>query len=232
MLGEVTEQLVDRLPGGRVFAVDASACHDRLAHRAPRRARHLLVSDLLELEAPSRFDAISDGDVHWMRRPRPPVLAPCTRTAPGLASASGGAATCAERRRMRTQPPTQTLAATEPFAAHLAASTLELPEPAQTEERLRRAASSRPAGRSRRQLDTPDPRGFARSTSSSPSRPSAQPPSRGVPRRHDGPPSFPAHVREHRRRRLTRRRRRVVRWAARVAYQQRSGGGSCVGGST
>jgi len=65
--GRVTEQLVERLPNGRVIAVDGSAAmvekaNERLGDRAD-----YLVSDLIELELPEAVDMVfSTATFHWI----------------------------------------------------------------------------------------------------------------------------------------------------------------------
>ncbi len=162
--GEVTEQLVDRLPGGRVFAVDASpAMIALLIERLGGRVTSW-VSDLLELEVPEPVDAIfSTATFHWIADHDRLFSRLHAALRPGgrLVSQSGGAGNIAE-----WHAAANAICATEPFAAHLAGfDPWNYPEPAQTEERLRRAGFVQARAWSiERQLDTPDPRGFARST--------------------------------------------------------------------
>ncbi|HEX5988722.1 MAG TPA: methyltransferase domain-containing protein [Solirubrobacterales bacterium] len=65
--GRVTAELVERLPGGRVIAVDGSEAmvakaRERLADRAD-----YLVSDLVELELPEPVDLVfSTATFHWI----------------------------------------------------------------------------------------------------------------------------------------------------------------------
>jgi trans-aconitate 2-methyltransferase len=65
--GRVTEQLIDRLPEGRVIAVDGSAAMvEKAKERLGDRADYL-VSDLLELEPPEPVDLIfSTATLHWI----------------------------------------------------------------------------------------------------------------------------------------------------------------------
>jgi len=66
--GRVTEQLLERLPNGRVIAVDGSAAmvakaKERLGDRA-----EYLVSDLVELELPDPVDMVfSTATFHWVQ---------------------------------------------------------------------------------------------------------------------------------------------------------------------
>jgi trans-aconitate 2-methyltransferase len=65
--GRVTEQLVERLPGGRVIAVDGSAAMvEKAKERLGDRADYL-VCDLLELELPEPVDLVfSTATLHWI----------------------------------------------------------------------------------------------------------------------------------------------------------------------
>src|SRR5262249_62277047 len=67
--GEVTEALLERLPEGRVFCVDASpAMVARLQERLGDRVEHAWVQDLAELEVPEPVDAVfSTSPFHWIR---------------------------------------------------------------------------------------------------------------------------------------------------------------------
>lgn len=65
--GRVTEQLLERLPDGRVIAVDGSqAMVDQAEERLGDRADYL-VSDLVELELPELVDLVfSTATFHWI----------------------------------------------------------------------------------------------------------------------------------------------------------------------
>jgi len=65
--GRVTEQLVKRLPNGRVIAVDGSAAMvEKAKERLGERADYL-VSDLVELELPEPVDMVfSTAALHWI----------------------------------------------------------------------------------------------------------------------------------------------------------------------
>jgi trans-aconitate 2-methyltransferase len=65
--GRVTEQLIERLPEGRVIAVDGSAAMvEKARERLGDRADYL-VSDLLELELPEPVDLVfSTATLHWI----------------------------------------------------------------------------------------------------------------------------------------------------------------------
>ncbi|HET7416551.1 MAG TPA: methyltransferase domain-containing protein [Solirubrobacterales bacterium] len=65
--GRVTEKLIERLPSGRVIAVDGSAAMvDKAKERLGDRADYL-VSDLVELELPEPVDLVfSTATFHWI----------------------------------------------------------------------------------------------------------------------------------------------------------------------
>jgi trans-aconitate 2-methyltransferase len=65
--GRVSERLLERLPGGRLLAVDASeAMVDKARERLGDRASYL-VADLTELEVGERFDLVfSTATFHWV----------------------------------------------------------------------------------------------------------------------------------------------------------------------
>jgi trans-aconitate 2-methyltransferase len=65
--GRVTEQLIERLPDGRVIAVDGSeAMIEKAKERLGDRA-HYLVSDLVELALPEPVDLVfSTATFHWI----------------------------------------------------------------------------------------------------------------------------------------------------------------------
>ena len=65
--GRVTEQLIERLPAGRVIAVDGSeAMIEKASERLGDRAEYL-VCDLVELELPEPVDLVfSTATFHWI----------------------------------------------------------------------------------------------------------------------------------------------------------------------
>ena len=65
--GRVTAELLERLPDGRVIAVDGSAAMvEKAKERLGERAEYL-VSDLVELELPERVDLVfSTATFHWI----------------------------------------------------------------------------------------------------------------------------------------------------------------------
>ena len=72
--GRITEALLDRVPRGRVIAVDASESMIEAARRrlndvpsSGEGSVHLQLADLLELELPERVDAVlSTATFHWI----------------------------------------------------------------------------------------------------------------------------------------------------------------------
>jgi trans-aconitate 2-methyltransferase len=66
--GRVTEELVERLPNGRVIAVDgSSAMVEKAKERLGDRAEYL-VSDLVELQLPEPVDLVfSTATFHWIQ---------------------------------------------------------------------------------------------------------------------------------------------------------------------
>lgn len=116
--GEVTEKLLERLPEGRVIAVDGSESMVRQAReRLPGENGQVLCRDLLELELAERADVVfSSATFHWIKdherlfdrlhaalRPGGRLLAQC-----------GGEGNIAQ-----TAAALGVVAAREPFAAHL-----------------------------------------------------------------------------------------------------------------
>jgi trans-aconitate 2-methyltransferase len=138
--GRVTEMLLERLPRGRVVAVDGSPAMAEAARTRldPARTR-VICSDLLELELAERLDAaISTATFHW-------IFDHDVLFARIRAVLRGGAqfvAQCGGRGNIdRVRAIGAELARTEPFAEHLAAvgelwnyATVE-----ETRERLERA---------------------------------------------------------------------------------------------
>jgi trans-aconitate 2-methyltransferase len=162
--GEVTELLLERLPRGRVLAVDASpAMLARLRERLGDRVT-AWASDLLDLEVPEPVDAIfSTATFHWIADHDRLFARLHAALRPGgrLVSQCGGTGNIAE-----WHAAARAVGAAEPFAAHLGGfDPWNYAEPALTERRLRAAgfAEAR-AWLIDRQLDTPEPRAFLRST--------------------------------------------------------------------
>jgi trans-aconitate 2-methyltransferase len=66
--GRVTEMVLERLPHGRIIAVDASpSMVERARERLPADRVSVICSDLVELELPEQVDAvISTATFHWI----------------------------------------------------------------------------------------------------------------------------------------------------------------------
>jgi trans-aconitate 2-methyltransferase len=65
--GRVTEKLIERLPGGRVIAVDASESMIEKAREKLGERAHYLVADLAELELSEPIDVVfSTATFHWI----------------------------------------------------------------------------------------------------------------------------------------------------------------------
>lgn len=138
--GRVTEMLLDRLPRGRVVAVDgsqsmAAMARDRLD---PLRARVVCV-DLLELALPERLDAaISTATFHWIADHD--ALFARIRTA--LKAGAAFVAQCGGQGNTdRIRALAATIAAADPFAPHFADWTVpwHFAAPAATRARLEHA---------------------------------------------------------------------------------------------
>lgn len=115
--GRVTRMLVERLPEGRVIAVDGSPAMVAKVGEVLRPADEAFVSDLTELELPEPVDAVVSSAVfHWVRdhdllfRRMRAVLKDGGR----LVAQCGGAGNIDEFRIVSAE-----VAAREPYAAHL-----------------------------------------------------------------------------------------------------------------
>ncbi|MGH2837316.1 MAG: methyltransferase domain-containing protein [Thermoleophilaceae bacterium] len=65
--GRVTEMLIERLPRGRVIAVDSSPAMVAKARAAIGDRAHVLLQDLAELRSPEQVDAVfSNAVFHWV----------------------------------------------------------------------------------------------------------------------------------------------------------------------
>jgi trans-aconitate 2-methyltransferase len=162
--GEVTAQLVARLPRGRVLAVDASPAMIALLRQ--RLGDHVFawVGDLLDLEVPERVDAIfSTAVFHWIADHDRLFarLHAALRRGGRLVSQCGGAGNI-----VQWHEAAKAVCGTDPFAAYLAGfDPWHYAAPAQTEQRLLGAGFSQArAWLIVRQLDTSAPRDFLRST--------------------------------------------------------------------
>lgn len=137
--GRVTELLIERLPRGRVIAVDASPSMLAKAREALRPRDEARVADLTELRLESPVDAVfSTAVFHWIadhellfRRLRA-ALRPRGR----LAAQCGGEGNIRDLREVGSE-----VAAREAFAGHLGdfSAPWNYAGPGETEERLRAA---------------------------------------------------------------------------------------------
>jgi trans-aconitate 2-methyltransferase len=137
--GRVTRKLVERLPGGRVIAVDGSAAMVEKVREVLRPEDEAFVVDLLALELAEPVDAIVSSAVfHWIRDHDQLFRRLRTALRPGgrLVAQCGGEGNVASFQRARRE-----VADREPYAAYFA----DFEEPgytagaAETEERLRAA---------------------------------------------------------------------------------------------
>jgi trans-aconitate 2-methyltransferase len=137
--GRVTRMLVERLPDGRVIAVDGSEAMVEKVAEVLRPGDEALVGDLTGLELPEPVDAVVSSAVfHWIRDHELLFarMRACLKPGGRLAAQCGGAGNIDELRET-----TRRVAAREPFAEHLRG----LDEPwnyaaaEATEERLRAA---------------------------------------------------------------------------------------------
>ena len=114
--GRVTGLLIERLPRGRVVAVDGSASMIEKVHEALRPGDEALVADLTELELEERVDAVFSSAVfHWVldhdllfRR-----LTAALRPGRALAAQCGGAGNIDRLRTISDE-----IAASKPFAPY------------------------------------------------------------------------------------------------------------------
>ncbi|HEY1778755.1 MAG TPA: methyltransferase domain-containing protein [Solirubrobacteraceae bacterium] len=117
--GRVTDMVLERLPHGRVIAVDASPSMCETAReRLPAERVSVICSDLLELELPEAVDAIvSTATFHWIHDHETLFarLRACLRDGGQFVAQCGGHGNIDRARRVG-----EALAASEPFAPHLA----------------------------------------------------------------------------------------------------------------
>ncbi|HXF31172.1 MAG TPA: methyltransferase domain-containing protein [Solirubrobacterales bacterium] len=139
--GRVTRMLVERLPQGRVIAVDGSAAMVEKVGEVLRPGDASFVSDLTALELDRPVDAIVSSAVfHWI--PDHDALFARMRAAlkegGRIEAQFGGKGNIDEFRRISGE-----VAVREPYAAHLRAAGFEEPwfyaDAEETEERLRAA---------------------------------------------------------------------------------------------
>lgn len=114
--GRVTGMLIERLPRGRVIAVDGSASMIEKVEEVLRPSDRALVADLTEVELEEEVDAVFSSAVfHWVLdhdrlfRRMHAVLRPGGR----IAAQCGGAGNIARLRQISTE-----VAAGDPFAPH------------------------------------------------------------------------------------------------------------------
>jgi trans-aconitate 2-methyltransferase len=139
--GRVTRMLVERLPQGKVIAVDGSAAMVEKVAEVLRPTDEAFVSDLTALELDQPVDAITSSAVfHWI--PDHDALFGRMRAAlkPGgrIEAQCGGKGNIDEFRRISGE-----VVGREPYAAHLEAAGFEEPwfyaDAEETAERLRAA---------------------------------------------------------------------------------------------
>jgi len=139
--GRVTAMLLERLPRGRVIAVDVapSMVEQALVSLPADRVEVMPPTDLVELELDERVDAVfSNAVFHWIPDHNALFARLYAALRPGgrLIAQCGGAGNVAEFHRVATE-----VAMTEPFAEYLDGWTgpwnFQAPKP--TEERLSRA---------------------------------------------------------------------------------------------
>jgi trans-aconitate 2-methyltransferase len=137
--GRVTSMLIERLPEGRVIAVDGSASMIDQVGSVLRPRDESLVADLLELELEEPVDVVFSSAVfHWVLD-HEALFANLRRALkPGgrLAAQNGGAGNIARLKRSSAE-----VAAREPYAPHFEGfgEPWNYAAPAETEERLARA---------------------------------------------------------------------------------------------
>ena len=137
--GVVTAQLLERLPRGRVIAVDGSPSMAEQARATlPADRAEVLVADLQELELPERVDAIfSTAVFHWVPDHDRLFARLAAALKPGgrLVAQCGGAGNVADPERVA-----RAVGSEEPFAPYLAGwdGPWRFERPEATAERLRR----------------------------------------------------------------------------------------------
>ena len=137
--GRVTRMLIERLPAGRVLAVDGSAAMVEKVREVLRPVDEAFVADLTKLALPEQADAaVSSAVFHWITDHEALLarLRAALRTGGRFEAQCGGHGNIEEFRRISDE-----VAAREPYASHLT----EFEEPwfyagvEETEERLRAA---------------------------------------------------------------------------------------------
>jgi trans-aconitate 2-methyltransferase len=163
--GRVTRMLVERLPDGKVIAVDGSAAMVEKVREVLRPGDQSFVADLTALELPEPVDAITSSAVfHWI--PDHEALFARLRAAlrqeGRIEAQCGGKGNIDEFRAVSAE-----VVAGEPYAAHLQAAGFEEPwfyaDAEETEERLRAAGFTEvKAWLQPWDVVPPDPREFMR----------------------------------------------------------------------
>jgi trans-aconitate 2-methyltransferase len=161
--GQVSAELLARLPRGRLIGVDASPAMIERARERLGPQVTLICADLLELELETAVDAVfSNATFHWVPDHLPLFERLLAVTRPGgrLEAQCGGAGNVAGLVAL-----IERVAATDPFRAHLA----ELPvpwnfaTPEETEARLAAAGWTEiSCGLERRPTRPPEPASFVR----------------------------------------------------------------------
>ncbi len=163
--GEVSQELLARLPDGRLFAVDASPTMiAALRERLPDERVTAWVADLAELEVSEPVDAVfSTATFHWIPDHQNLFERLHAALKPGgqFVAQCGGVGNIEQWHAASRE-----VCDSEPFAAQLRGfDPWNYATPADTQERLARAGFR--DGRAwlvEREMDTPDPDGFLRST--------------------------------------------------------------------
>lgn len=137
--GRVTRMLVERLPRGRVVAVDGSAAMVAKVREVLRPGDEAFVADLTTLALAEPVDAVVSSAVfHWIHDHEALFARMRAALRPGgrLAAQCGGAGNIAELREASAA-----VAAREPYAEHLGGlgDPWHYAGPEETEERLRAA---------------------------------------------------------------------------------------------
>jgi trans-aconitate 2-methyltransferase len=139
--GRVTRMLVERLPEGKVIAVDGSAAMVEKVGEVLRPADESFVADLTALELPEPVDAITSSAVfHWISDHDALFarMRAALKDGGRIEAQCGGKGNIDEFRRISGE-----VVAGEPYAAHLRAAGFEEPwfyaDAGETEERLRAA---------------------------------------------------------------------------------------------
>jgi trans-aconitate 2-methyltransferase len=162
--GRVTELLLERLPRGRVIAVDGSAAMVEQARERLDPARTTLIhSDLLDLDLRAEADAVfSNAVFHWIKDHRRlfELLYAALRPGGRIEAQCGGEGNVA-----RFYAALRGVAGREPYRSHLEAFHPNLfAAPDETEERLRAAGfTDVECSLLRWPVRPPEPREFVRS---------------------------------------------------------------------